>query len=43
VISGPKDKPRLKAVANAAYEQLERRIPAPSQGAAGQLISRRGS
>jgi anti-sigma factor RsiW len=43
VISGPKDKERLKAVANAAYEQLEKRTPAPSQGAAGQLISRRGS
>ena len=43
VISGPKDKDRLKAVAIAAYDQLEKRIPAPSQGAAGQLISRRGS
>jgi anti-sigma factor RsiW len=43
VISGPKDKDKLKAVASAAYDQLEKRTPAPSQGAAGQLISRRGS
>jgi anti-sigma factor RsiW len=43
VISGPKDKDKLKAVASAAYDQLERRTPAPSQGAAGQLMSRRGS
>jgi anti-sigma factor RsiW len=43
VVSGPKDKDKLKAVAIAAYDQLEKRIPAPSQGAAGQLISRRGS
>ena len=43
VISGPKDKDRLKAVAIAAYDQLEKRIPSPSQGAASQLISRRGS
>jgi anti-sigma factor RsiW len=43
VISGPKDKDRLKAVAKVAYEQLENRTPAPSQGAAGQLMSRRGS
>jgi len=43
VISGPKDKDKLKAVASAAYDQLEKRIPSPSQGAAGQLISRRGS
>jgi anti-sigma factor RsiW len=43
VVSGPKDKDRLKAVANAAYEQLEKRIPAPSQGNATQLMSRRGS
>lgn len=41
VISGPKDRDRLKAVASAAYEQLEKRTP--SQGAAGQLMSRRGS
>ena len=43
VISGPKDKDKLKAVASAAYDQLEKRIPSPSQGAAGQLMSRRGS
>ena len=43
VISGPKDKDKLKAVASAAYDQLEKRTPPPSQGAAGQLISRRGS
>jgi anti-sigma factor RsiW len=43
VVSGPKDKDKLKAVASAAYDQLEKRIPAPSQGAAGQLMSRRGS
>jgi len=43
VVSGPKDKDRLKAVASAAYDQLEKRIPTPSLGAAGQLISRRGS
>jgi anti-sigma factor RsiW len=43
VVSGPKDKDRLKAVAIAAYDQLEKRIPAPSQGSATQLMSRRGS
>ena len=43
VVSGPKDKDKLKSVASAAYEQLENRTPAPSQGAAGQLMSRRGS
>ena len=32
-----------KAVASAAYDQLEKRTPPPSQGAAGQLMSRRGS
>ena len=42
-VSGPKDKDKLKSVASAAYDQLEKRTPAPSQGAAGQLISRRGS
>ena len=43
-ISGPKDKNRLKAVASAAYDQLENRTPAPTRsGAAGQLISRRGA
>jgi anti-sigma factor RsiW len=43
VISGPKDKDKLKSIASAAYDQLEQRTPPPSQGAAGQLISRRGS
>lgn len=43
VVSGPKDKDRLKAVASAIYEQLEKRIPSPSQGSATQLMSRRGS
>jgi anti-sigma factor RsiW len=43
VISGPKDKDKLKAVASAAYDQLEKRTPAPTHGAAGQLMSRRGS
>jgi anti-sigma factor RsiW len=43
VVSGPKNKERLKAVASAAYEQIERRTPVPSQGSATQLMSRRGS
>ncbi|HWL31834.1 MAG TPA: anti-sigma factor [Xanthobacteraceae bacterium] len=43
VVSGPKDKDRLKAVAAAAYDQVESRTPAPSRGSADQLISRRGS
>jgi anti-sigma factor RsiW len=43
VVSGPQDKDRLKAVASAAYDQLEKRVPSPSQGNATQLISRRGS
>jgi anti-sigma factor RsiW len=43
VVSGPKDKDRLKSIASAAYDQVENRTPAPSQGAAGQLMSRRGS
>jgi len=38
-----KDKDKLKAVASAAYDQLEKRIPSPSQGAADQIMSRRGS
>jgi anti-sigma factor RsiW len=42
-LSGPKDRDRLKSIASAAYNQLENRTPAPSQGAAGQLMSRRGS
>jgi anti-sigma factor RsiW len=43
VLSGPKDKERLKAIANAAYDQLEKRPAGPSQGSATQLMSRRGS
>jgi len=43
VVSGPKDNDRLKSIASAAYDQVENRTPAPSQGAAGQLMSRRGS
>ena len=43
VVSGPKDRDKLKSVAIAAYDQIESRTPAPSQGAADQLISRRGS
>ena len=43
VVSGPQDRDKLKAVASAAYDQLEKRIPAPSQGAVGQTMSRRGS
>mgnify|MGYP003430377267 CR=1 FL=1 len=29
VVSGPIDKPRLKAIARAAYEQMENRPPPP--------------
>jgi anti-sigma factor RsiW len=43
VVSGPKDKDKLKSVAIAAYDQIESRTPPPSRGAADQLISRRGS
>jgi anti-sigma factor RsiW len=43
VISGPKDRDKLKSVASAAYDQIESRTPAPSQGTADQLILRRGS
>ena len=43
-LSGPKDKDRLKSIASAAYDQLENRAPALTRsGAAGQLMSRRGS
>ena len=42
VVSGPMDKPRLKSIASAAYDQLENR-PAPGRSSANQLISRRGS
>jgi anti-sigma factor RsiW len=43
VVSGPKDRDKLKSVANAAYDQIESRTPAPSQGAADQPMLRRGS
>lgn len=42
-VSGPKNKDKLKSIASAAYDQLENRTPAPSRGAADQLMSRRGS
>jgi anti-sigma factor RsiW len=41
-LSGPKDRARLKAIANAAYEQMENR-PGPQRSDATQLLSRRGS
>jgi anti-sigma factor RsiW len=41
-VSGPKEKERLKAVASAAYDQLESRPP-PARSSSNQLISRRGS
>ena len=40
-LSGPKDRARLKAIAGAAYEQLEK--AAPQRSSAHQLLSRRGS
>jgi anti-sigma factor RsiW len=40
-VSGPKEKERLKAVASAAYDQLENRPPTRSSST--QLMSRRGS
>lgn len=40
-LSGPKDRARLKAIAGAAYEQLEK--AAPQRSSATQLLSRRGS
>jgi anti-sigma factor RsiW len=48
VVSGPDDKPRLKAIAEAMYEQLDLRTPTPpppppARSSADQLISRRGS
>jgi len=45
VVSGPNDKPRLKAIAERMHEQLDLRAPAPppSRSSADQLISRRGS
>ena len=47
VVSGPDDKPRLKAIAEQMYEQLDLRTPAPppppARSSADQLMSRRGS
>jgi anti-sigma factor RsiW len=44
VVSGPMDKPRLKGIASATYDQLEIRAPTPARsGAIDQLMSRRGS
>jgi anti-sigma factor RsiW len=46
VVSGPDDKPRLKAIAERMYEQLDLRTPAPpppSRSSENQLMSRRGS
>jgi len=47
VVSGPDDKPRLKGIAMALYEQLDLRTPVPpparSSDGSDQLISRRGS
>jgi anti-sigma factor RsiW len=45
VVSGPDDKPRLKGIAMALYEQLDIRtpVPPPARSSDSQLISRRGS
>lgn len=45
VVSGPDDKPRLKGIAMALYEQLDIRtpVPVPARSSDSQLISRRGS
>jgi anti-sigma factor RsiW len=43
VVSGPSDKTRLKAVAGAAYDQIENRPAAPTRSSEYQLMSRRGS
>jgi anti-sigma factor RsiW len=48
VVSGPDDKPRLKAIAESMYEQLDLRTPAPpppppARSSADQLMSLRGS
>lgn len=45
VVSGPIDKPRLKAIARSSYEQMENRPPPPKQNRsnAEPLVSRRGS
>jgi anti-sigma factor RsiW len=40
-LSGPKDRDRLKAIAGAAYEQMDNR--APQRSSSTQLLSRRGS
>ena len=40
-LSGPKDRERLKAIAGAAYEQME--TAAPQRSSSTQLLSRRGS
>jgi anti-sigma factor RsiW len=42
-LSGPKDRERLKAIAGAAYEQLENRSLTPQRSSSNQLLSRRGS
>lgn len=42
-ISGPADKPRLKSIARAAYEQMENRPPSPSRGAIERPAAGRGS
>jgi len=43
VVSGPMDKPRLKGIATAAYDQIENRAPPATRSSIDQLISRRGS
>lgn len=45
VVCGPDDKPRLKGIAMALYEQLDIRtpVPPPARSSNSQLISRRGS
>ncbi|GIK83096.1 MAG: hypothetical protein GHHEDOFH_00759 [Pseudorhodoplanes sp.] len=44
VVSGPADKPRLKNLARAAYEQMENRAAPPgNRSSVDQLMSRRGS
>lgn len=48
VVSGPDDKPRLRAIADKMYEQLDLRTPAPpppppARSSIDQLMSRRGS
>jgi anti-sigma factor RsiW len=44
VVSGPVDKPRLKAIARSAYEQMENRPPPPRERSnAEPLVSKRGS